>query len=91
MQAAVRPAILAGNSVHADRAFINKDLPQLASLLHYRIIDVSSIKELAIRWYTGISTPRKESSRHRAMSDIHDSIAELKAYREQVFVNRKPE
>lgn len=65
----------AGNSVHADRAFINKDLPKLASLLHYRILDVSSIKELTARWYPNLQRPRKEDSAHRALSDIQHSIS----------------
>jgi len=63
------PALLAGNSVHADRAFINKDLPLLASKLHYRILDVSSIKELARRWYPKALAEsrlkRKEDAEHR--------------------------
>ncbi|KAM0749842.1 ribonuclease H-like protein [Meredithblackwellia eburnea MCA 4105] len=79
-------ALLAGNSVHADRAFINKDLPKLASCLHYRILDVSSIKELASRWYPSLRLPPKEQSAHRALSDIHDSIRELKYYRENLFI-----
>jgi hypothetical protein len=64
-----------GNSVHADRAFINKDLPKLAALLHYRILDVSSIKELTARWYPELQRPRKEDSAHRALSDIQHSIS----------------
>ncbi|GAA5923438.1 Rex2p [Sporobolomyces koalae] len=83
------PALLAGNSVHADRAFINKDLPLLAAKLHYRILDVSSIKELARRWYpTAVANSklkRKEEAEHRALSDIQASIAELKFYREHLF------
>jgi oligoribonuclease len=58
-------ALLAGNSVHADRAFINKDLPTLAPLLHYRHLDVSTIKELASRWYPGLRLPPKAESAHR--------------------------
>ncbi|GAA5889486.1 hypothetical protein JCM16303_004742 [Sporobolomyces ruberrimus] len=83
------PALLAGNSVHADRAFINKDLPLLASKLHYRILDVSSIKELARRWFpekvkqSGLK--RKEEAEHRALSDIQASIEELKFYRQHLF------
>lgn len=58
-------ALLAGNSVHADRAFINKDLPKLAEKLHYRILDVSTIKELASRWYPEFTLPSKAASTHR--------------------------
>ena len=58
-------ALLAGNSVHADKAFLVKDLPRTAALLHYRILDVSSLKELARRWYREVSLPRKEDSEHR--------------------------
>ncbi|GAA5949942.1 hypothetical protein JCM3765_007745 [Sporobolomyces pararoseus] len=83
------PALLAGNSVHADRAFINKDLPLLASKLHYRILDVSSIKELARRWYpnkvASSELKRKEEAEHRALSDILASIEELKFYRQHLF------
>lgn len=61
--------------MHADRAFINKDLPKLAALLHYRILDVSSIKELTARWYPELQRPRKEDSAHRALSDIQHSIS----------------
>ncbi|KAK4699481.1 oligoribonuclease, partial [Phenoliferia sp. Uapishka_3] len=78
-------ALLAGNSVHADLAFIKKDLPKLANVLHYRIIDVSSIKELASRWYPSLRLPAKSASAHRALSDIQDSINELKYYRQNIF------
>ncbi|GAA5947169.1 hypothetical protein JCM3775_002687 [Rhodotorula graminis] len=81
------PALLAGNSVHADRAFINKDLPQLASKLHYRILDVSSIKEVGRRWYPSLGwQSKKDEAEHRALADIKASIAELKFYREHLFV-----
>ncbi|GAA5865098.1 hypothetical protein JCM1840_005739 [Sporobolomyces johnsonii] len=83
------PALLAGNSVHADRAFINKDLPLLASKLHYRILDVSSIKEIARRWYPtlmgGGGYKSKDEAEHRALSDIRSSIDELKFYRQHLF------
>lgn len=58
-------ALLAGNSVHADKAFLVKDLPRTAALLHYRILDVSSLKELVRRWYPEVTLPRKEDSEHR--------------------------
>ncbi|GAA6040999.1 hypothetical protein JCM8097_000532 [Rhodosporidiobolus ruineniae] len=80
------PALLAGNSVHADRAFINKDLPLLASKLHYRILDVSSIKEIGRRWYPSLGwQSKKDEAEHRALSDIKASIAELRYYREHLF------
>ncbi|HUW78405.1 MAG TPA: oligoribonuclease [Candidatus Nanopelagicaceae bacterium] len=82
-----RKAPLAGNSVGTDRAFIARDLPALDLHLHYRIIDVSSIKELARRWYPRayFSSPKKLGN-HRALGDIKDSIIELAYYRRAVFV-----
>ncbi len=79
-------APLAGNSVGTDRAFLARDLPELEAYLHYRIIDVSSIKELARRWYPRAyyNAPAK-SGGHRALADIRESIAELRYYREAVF------
>ncbi|GAA5898980.1 hypothetical protein JCM6882_004584 [Rhodosporidiobolus microsporus] len=80
------PMLLAGNSVHADRAFINKDLPKLASKLHYRILDVSSIKEIGRRWYPSLGwQSKKDEAEHRALSDIKASIAELRYYRQHLF------
>ncbi|WP_407941431.1 oligoribonuclease [Metallococcus carri] len=78
---------LGGNSVATDRAFLDRDMPQLAEHLHYRLIDVSSIKELSRRWYPRayFAAPRKEGG-HRALADITESIAELRYYREAVFV-----
>jgi oligoribonuclease len=80
-------APLAGNSVGTDRAFLARDMPELERWLHYRIIDVSSIKELARRWYTRsyFAAPEKNGG-HRALADIRESITELKYYREAVFV-----
>ena len=82
-----RKAPLAGNSVGTDRGFLARDMPELESHLHYRIIDVSSIKELARRWYPRIyfASPSK-SGGHRALADIRESIEELKYYREVLFV-----
>ena len=79
---------LAGNSIGMDRNFINRDMPTLSAFLHYRSVDVSSIKELARRWYPKIyfNSPKK-SGNHRALGDIRDSIAELKYYREQIFIS----
>ncbi|HEX5511288.1 MAG TPA: oligoribonuclease [Actinomycetales bacterium] len=80
-------APLAGNSVGTDRTFLARDMPELERWLHYRIIDVSSIKELARRWYTRsyFAAPEKNGG-HRALADIRESITELKYYREAVFV-----
>lgn len=80
-------APLAGSSVHVDRIFLQRDMPRVDSYLHYRIIDVSSIKELVRRWYPKAyySSPTKTGN-HRALGDILDSITELKYYRESVFV-----
>lgn len=79
---------LAGNSVGMDRNFIERDLPNLAKFLHYRTVDVSSIKELARRWYPRVyfNAPKKTGN-HRALGDIQDSIAELRYYREQIFIS----
>lgn len=80
-------APLAGSSVHVDRIFLQRDMPRIDSYLHYRIIDVSSVKELARRWYPKayFASPPKTGN-HRALGDILDSINELKYYREAVFV-----
>ncbi|MEU9789414.1 oligoribonuclease [Streptomyces sparsogenes] len=80
-------APLCGNSVGTDRGFLLRDMPDLESYLHYRIVDVSSIKELARRWYPRayFNSPKKNGN-HRALADIHESIAELRYYREAVFV-----
>ena len=80
-------APLAGNSVGTDRAFLDRDMPELAGHLHYRIIDVSSIKELSRRWYPRayFQAPEKNGG-HRALADILESIDELRYYREAVFV-----
>lgn len=80
-------APLAGSSVHVDRIFLQRDMPRVDSYLHYRIIDVSSMKELVRRWYPRayFASPTKTGN-HRALGDILDSINELKYYREAVFV-----
>ena len=77
-------ALLAGNSVHIDREFIRIHMPRLAGFVHYRIIDVSTIKELSLRWYPDIPPFHKEET-HRAHDDILESIDELKYYRDKVF------
>ena len=78
---------LAGNSVATDRAFLARDMPSLESYLHYRIVDVSSIKELSRRWYPRAyyNAPAKNGN-HRALADIQESIEELRYYRSAVFV-----
>jgi oligoribonuclease len=78
---------LAGNSVSVDRNFIARDMSRLNEYLHYRTVDVSSIKELARRWYPKINfaAPAKTGN-HRALGDIQDSIEELKYYRGNVFI-----
>ena len=80
-------APLCGNSVGTDRGFLARDMATLEGHLHYRIVDVSSIKELARRWYPKAyyNSPPKNGN-HRALADIRDSIAELRYYREAVFV-----
>ena len=82
-----RKAPLAGSSVYVDRGFIARDMPALDGWLHYRLIDVSSIKELARRWYPRayFNAPAK-SGNHRALADTRESIAELRYYREAVMV-----
>ncbi len=82
-----RKAPLCGNSIATDRAFLARDLPRLDEFLHYRMIDVSSIKELARRWYPRayFASPAKAGG-HRALADIKESITELRYYREAVFV-----
>lgn len=79
--------ILAGNSVWQDRIFLQRYMPKVATYLHYRILDVSSIKELVIRWYPNDkNTEFKKSDGHRALSDVYESIAELDHYRKHFFV-----
>src|SRR3954462_15159712 len=78
---------LAGNTVATDRAFLARDMPTLETFLHYRIVDVSSIKELSRRWFPRayFQAPAKRGN-HRALADIQESIEELRYYREAVFV-----
>ncbi len=82
-----RKAPLCGNSIATDRAFLMRDMPRLDEYLHYRMVDVSSIKELARRWYPRayFNSPAKKGG-HRALADIRESILELRYYREAVFV-----
>ena len=80
-------APLAGNSVYVDRGFLARDMPALDEHLHYRLVDVSSIKELVRRWFPRVyfNSPGKHGG-HRALADIRESIEELRFYREAVFV-----
>jgi len=82
-----KKAPLAGSSVGTDQAFLARDMPEITDHLHYRIIDVSSIKELTKRWYPRVyfAAPEKHGD-HRALADIIESINELKYYRETLFV-----
>ena len=82
-----RKAPLAGNSVYVDRGFLARDMPRIDTHLHYRLVDVSSIKELIRRWYPRVyfNSPAKAGG-HRALADIRESIEELKFYRQAVFV-----
>ena len=83
-----RKAPLAGSTIYVDRGFLARDMPALDNHLHYRVIDVSSLKELARRWYPKIyyGSPEKTGN-HRAMGDILDSIAELRYYRDKLMDN----
>ncbi len=84
---AAKTAPLCGNSIATDRGFIARDMPALDDFLHYRMIDVSSIKELCRRWYPRIYFGQPEKGlAHRALADIHESINELKYYRRTAFV-----
>ncbi|WP_416377531.1 oligoribonuclease [Arthrobacter sp. JZ12] len=82
-----RRAQLGGNSVGTDRVFLARDMPEVVEHLHYRVVDVSTIKELARRWYPRayFQSPEKTGN-HRALGDIRDSIRELQYYRSTVFV-----
>jgi oligoribonuclease len=78
---------LCGNSIRTDRTFLAKYMPEIENWLHYRCVDVSTIKELVKRWNPGLehARPKSEGITHRAMDDIRDSVAELKFYRDKVF------
>jgi oligoribonuclease len=83
----VRRAPLAGNTIGTDRAFLARDMPTLEGHVHYRNVDVSSLKELAKRWYPRIYfTAPAKSGNHRALADIRESIEELRYYREAMLV-----
>lgn len=82
----VKTSPLAGNSVHMDRIFLLKYMPRIHDYLHYRIIDVSTIKELCRRWNNPVyKTAPEKLFCHRALADIHESVAELKFYKHHFF------
>jgi oligoribonuclease len=84
-----RTAPLCGNTIWQDRRFLVKYMPQLEQYLHYRTIDVSSVKELVSRWYPNDhAMPREKNQTHRVADDIRESIDELRHYRKKVFVAR---
>jgi oligoribonuclease len=85
--AEAKRAPLCGNSIATDRWFIARDMPELDAYLHYRMVDVSSIKELARRWYPRayFASPAKQGG-HRALADIRESVQELRYYRDALFV-----
>ncbi len=82
-----KKAPLCGNSIATDRSFLARDMPELDDYLHYRMVDVSSVKELARRWYPRVyfASPPKHGG-HRALADILESVKELRYYREAIFV-----
>ncbi len=84
-----RKAPLAGNTIYVDRGFLARDMPALDAHLHYRLVDVSSIKELVRRWFPRVyfNSPSKAGG-HRALADIRESVEELKFYRSAVFVHQ---
>nr|MCS5532870.1 oligoribonuclease [Candidatus Poseidoniaceae archaeon] len=82
----IEPGIapLCGNSIHNDRVFLAKEMPEVLDLLHYRIVDVSTIKELAKRWFPDLPRYQKKQA-HRALDDIVESIEELRYYQSTIF------
>lgn len=84
-------APLCGNSIGVDRRFLDRYMHDLDAFLHYRSIDVSSLKELCRRWYPAIYSKRpNKAEHHRALDDIHESIEELRYYREKLFIPATP-
>lgn len=85
----LRTAPLAGNSIHQDRRFLARYMRRIDAHLHYRMIDVSTVKELAVRWFpTAVDRMPRKKNAHRALDDIKESIDELRYYRNQVFASR---
>lgn len=83
--AAAGKSPMCGNSVWQDRRFLSRYMPELEKFFHYRIVDVSTLKELALRWYPEVYNGVKKENKHLALDDVHDSIAELKYYRQNLF------
>jgi len=83
-------APLAGNTVHQDRRFMARYMPAFDAYLHYRIVDVSTLKELARRWRPDVLVGVSKEGRHEALADVHESIEELRYYREH-FLRAQPE
>jgi oligoribonuclease len=77
---------MCGNSICQDRRFLARSMPELERYFHYRNLDVSTLKELAARWYPAVKAGFTKAAAHRAMADIHESIAELQHYRSRLFV-----
>ena len=77
---------LCGNAICQDRRFLDRYMPQISAYLHYRHLDVSTIKELARRWRPDLTSNQNKNSRHRAMDDIRESIEELRGYRDNFFL-----
>ncbi len=76
---------MCGNSIHQDRRFLRRYMPQLEKFFHYRLLDVSTIKELALRWSPRVYSGLQKESKHLALDDIRESIEELKYYRTELF------
>ena len=86
-----RSVPLCGNSIGTDRRFLARYLPAIEDHLHYRCVDVSTVKELAKRWYPSLDNERPfKVGAHRALDDIRDSVRELQFYRERVFIPARP-
>jgi oligoribonuclease len=82
---------LCGNSIGMDRRFLAAYLPEIEEYLHYRSVDVSTVKELVKRWYPALNSSRpRKTGAHRALDDVMESVAEMKYYREHVFVREVP-
>lgn len=81
-------APLCGNSIHQDRRFLVRYMPRINDYLHYRMVDVSSVKELVNRWYPEDARPNSKTHTHLALDDVRESIAELSYYRQRVFKSR---
>lgn len=82
---------MCGNSICQDRRFLARLMPELEAFFHYRNLDVSTLKELAKRWYPDIAAGVRKEGKHLALADIRDSINELRYYRERLFIQETPE